>query len=420
MKATPRIAECTTIATVAADGPRVMIVSDQFPPAKGGIGDYTALLSDALVECGVRVSLFVREGSDPKASSAPIAATFDRWSWAALSQLHRKLVATDAEWVHLQHNGGMYGSCRLAAYFLPRYLRWKRWPGKIAVTFHDINRAFLFYGAGVVRDWVLGDLARNADLVIAADTSDIATLRSLGSIVHQVPIGSNMPISRVSPTHGEAIRMRYDLPPAALVVGHFGTASGLDTLFEAVATLPEAFLLLVGKTQQRGHPGSINFLPDSMHDRIEALGIGPRVRWTSHLADRDVADALATCDVLALPYARGASMRHGGLLACLSQGKPVITSAPQQPMPGFAADETFLTTPSGDAVALARAIRMVVNDETIRRRLAEGASRAHRIFAWDTIAEKHLGLYLDNAAGPRLRGRGLKDLPAPRRYSLDD
>lgn len=98
-------------------------------------------------------------------------------------------------------------------------------------------------------------------------------------------------------------------------------------------------------------------------------------------------------------------MRHGGLLACLSQGKPVITTSPQQPMPGFTADETFLTIPPGDAMALARAIRMVVTDETVRRKLAEGASRAQCIFSWDTIAEKHLRLYLGNGAGPRPRSR---------------
>jgi glycosyltransferase involved in cell wall biosynthesis len=397
MKATPRIVSPKATGCPAPDGTSVLIVSDQFPPVRGGIGDYTALLADALVERGVRASLFVRKGSDPAACRAPIAGTFDCWSWAAASELHRAIIATNAEWVHLQHNGGMYKSCRLAAYFLPRYLRWKRWPGNIAVTFHDINRPFLFPRAGRVRDWVLGDLARNAGLVIAADTSDEAVLRSFGAAVHHVPIGSNMPVSRATPAEIAAIRNRYRINPSAVVVGHFGTASGLETLFDAVASLPDVILLLVGKTPDRGNPGCINILSDSMHERIVRLQLGPRVRWTTHLADHEVADTLASCDVLVLPYARGASMRHGGLLACLAQGRPVITTAPPKPMPGFTVGESFLATPPGDVPALTEAIQEVSYSETIRHRLSLGASQARHVFSWDHIADVHCRLYSDVA-----------------------
>lgn len=378
---------------MAADGPSVLIVSDQFPPAKGGIGDYTALLADALLDQGVRASLFVPNGSDPAACRAPIAATFDRWSWATLSQLHRTLLATGAEWLHFQHNGGMYKSCRLAAYFLPRYLRWKRWPGNIAVTFHDINRAFLFYGAGVVRDWVLGDLARNADLVIAADTSDIATLQSLGSIVHQVPIGSNIPTSRMSPGDVIHFRSTYDIPPQAIALGHFGTALGLDSLFEVLARLPEAVLVLIGKTQEVSDIGGINTLLPSFHARIASLGVGSRIRWTSHLPDREVADVLAACDILVLPYPGGASLRHGGLMACLAQGRPVISTTPLKPTPGIVPGETFFAVAPGDVAGLESAVRSIATSLEVRRKFERGAGECRALFAWERIAGLHADLY---------------------------
>lgn len=373
--------------------PSVLIVCDEFPPMKGGIGDYTVLLANALIDQGVRVSLFVPSGSHHGGCRAPIAATYDRWSWSTLFQLQQTLLATGADWVHLQHNGGMYKSSRLAAYFLPRYLRWRRWPGKIAVTFHDINRAFLFYGAGVVRDWVLGDLARNADLVIAADTSDIVTLRSLGSVVHQVPIGSNIPISRMPRGDVTHFRSTYAIPPHAIALGHFGTALGLDSLFEVLARLPEAILVLIGKTEEMSDEGGINTLSPSLHARIASLGVASRIRWTSHLAAREVADALAACDILVLPYTSGASLRHGGLMACLTQGRPVISTTPPLPMRGIVPGETFFSVAPGDVAGLERAVRLIATSPDVRRKFERGAAECRALFAWERIAGLHADLY---------------------------
>ena len=384
---------------MAADGPRVMIVSDQFPPAKGGIGDYTALLSDALVACGVRVSLFVREGSDPKASRAPIAATFDRWSWAALSHLHRTLVATDAEWVHLQHNGGMYGSCRLAAYFLPRYLRWKRWPGKIAVTFHDINRPPLFPKAGRLRDWVLGDLARNADVAFAADDSDILALRRLGANAQQVPIGSNIrPICLNDAAIG-SIRSRYHIPTDYTLLGHFGTTIGLDTVFRALPSLKKTSLLLIGKRNEIGSHGEIDRVPKDLHTLLEMTGCSHRVRWTSHLSAEEVSHALAACDVVALPYPAGASLRHGGLIAAICQGRAIVTTTPQTPLGKLLAQQIFLTVPPGDPSALAAAVRKISSDNATKTNLEAAAVAVRGYFSWDSIAREHLSWYQTRGIG---------------------
>lgn len=379
---------------MTAAGPKVLIVSDQFPPAKGGIGDYTALLSDALVDCDVRVSLFVREGSNPKACRAPIAATFHRWSWATLSQLHRTLVATNADWVHLQHNGGLYGSCRLAAYLLPLYLRWKRWPGRIAVTFHDINRRPLFPKANALMDWLIRRLAKDADLVIAADTTDVDTLRGFGAIAYQVPIGSNIPVADENAETRAHIRARYGVPPDHFLLGHFGTALGLEILFEAVSRLPLATLLLVGKTVSRGNLGEIDQVPDSIREKLKSLGIESRVRWTSHLPVTDVADALFACDAIVLPYPAGASLRHGGMLAALSQARALITTTPQKPLGSIISARTLVTVPPGDVSALVTAIKEVLENPDRKSELEKAAVAARNFFSWETISREHMKYYM--------------------------
>lgn len=375
------------------DKPSVLIVCDQFPPMKGGIGDYTVLLANALIDQGVEVSLLVPEGSSHAGCRAPIAATYPAWSWSTLPHLHRTLMATRAQWIHLQHNGGLYANCRLAAYFLPMYLHWKRWPGRIAVTFHDVNPPRLFPKAGPLRDWVVSNLAKHADLAIAADTTDVARLRARGAVVHQIPIGSNIPISRVGSESSQAIRARYGIPADHFLVGHFGTSLGLDTLFEAVANMSDTTLLLIGKTEAVGTPGAIDQLPPALRSQLTALGIGPRVRWTSHLAAEAVADALAACDMIVLPYPGGASLRHGGLVAAINQGRAVVTTTPKTPLVGFDTGNSLVIVPPCDAPALLTAMNEVRLDPARNLQLEHAATTARESFTWETIAREHARLY---------------------------
>ena len=374
--------------------PSVLIVSDQFPPTKGGIGDYTALLANSLIDRGARVSLFVPKGSVHSNCRASIAAAYPTWSWFTLGLLHRTLESTGAQWVHLQHNGGMYQNCRLAAYLLPLYLRWKRWPGRIAVTFHDINRRPLFPKANALMDWLIRRLAKDADLVIAADTTDVDTLRGFGAIAYQVPIGSNIPVADESAETRAHIRARYDVPPDHFLLGHFGTALGLEILFEAVSRLPLATLLLVGKTVSRGNLGAIDQVPDSIREKLKSLGIESRIRWTSHLPVTDVADALFACDAIVLPYPAGASLRHGGMLAALSQGRALITTTPQKPLGSIISARTLVIVPPGDVPALVTAIKEVLENPDKKSELEKAAFAARDFFSWETISREHMKYYM--------------------------
>ena len=374
--------------------PSVLIVSDQFPPTKGGIGDYTALLANSLIDRGARVSLFVPKGSVHSNCRASIAAAYPTWSWFTLGLLHRTLESTGTQWVHLQHNGGMYQNCRLAAYLLPLYLRWKRWPGRIAVTFHDINRRPLFPKANALMDWLIRRLAKDADLVIAADTTDVDTLRGFGAIAYQVPIGSNIPVADENAETRAHIRARYGVPPDHFLLGHFGTALGLEILFEAVSRLPLATLLLVGKTVSRGNLGAIDQVPDLLREKLKSLGIESRVRWTSHLPVTDVADALFACDAIVLPYPAGASLRHGGMLAALSQARALITTTPQKPLGSIISARTLVIVPPGDVPALVTAIKEVLENPDKKSELEKAAFAARDFFSWETISREHMKYYM--------------------------
>jgi glycosyltransferase involved in cell wall biosynthesis len=378
--------------------PRVLIVSGEYPPMLGGIGDYTHKLTASLSSAGVEPLLFVPEGSRPHSQRVPIAATYGEWSWETLRALHRTLLETEADWLHVQHQVSMYKS-HLSAYAIPRYLRWKRWKGRVAVTFHDLNPPALFprgmrLWGWFARDWILADLARHADVAIAADPTHVEDLVRFGAQGRQVPIGSNI-AAHVADVHSSAqVRRRYGIPDGTFAIGHFGTPIGLETLLHALENLPNALLLLIGKQDMLTNKANIEKLTPELLKTIEKLAVGDRLRWTGHLPEADAAAALTACDVIVLPYEAGASLRHGGLMAAITQGRAVITSSPARPLPGLTEGEAILTFPRGNASALEALIKTVAQRPDVRHSLEQRAAAAARtVFSWEAIAQAHRLIY---------------------------
>jgi glycosyltransferase involved in cell wall biosynthesis len=378
--------------------PVVLMVSGEYPPTLGGIGDYTRILSNGLCLHGVDVRLFVPSGSAVEGTASPVAGTFPKWSWKTLSSLYDTLVGTRASWLHVQHNASMYGSS-LACYYFPRYLRWRGWKGRVAVTFHDINPPTLLprgsrMWAGMAHRWVIGDLARQADVSIAADPSDAESLAALGARVAQVPIGSNMHIGGETHRRDTAIRAQYGVSPASTLVGHFGTPVGLETMLEALQSLPNVTLLLIGKQRDMRNRSNIEKLTSRVHDAIVKFAVGERLRWTGHLSEADVVAAMDACDMIVLPYQSGASMRHGGLMAALTQGKAVITTSPRKAMLGLVDGVSHAEVPAGDAKRLETTIRCLAADASQRRCFEDGARRAAaEFYSWAAIVARHEAIY---------------------------
>lgn len=382
--------------------PRVLVVSGEFPPMRGGVGDYTSKLTRALAAAGIEPLLFVPTGSRPTDESVPIAATFGRWCWDTLPALHRALVDTGADWLHVQHQVSGYGG-HLSAYAFPRYLRWKRWPGRIAVTFHDTNPPWLFRRGARLwwefsRTRIFGTLARDTDVALAADPAHVAELEDLGATVRQVPIGSNIGCHVRRSGDSERVRRLFGIPETTLLIGHFGTPVGLETLLRALRSLPDSVLMLIGKQRELANKSNVEKLTAELLATIDELGIDDRLRWTDHLAEPEAAECLAACDVIVLPYEAGASLRHGGLIAAITQGKAVITSRPDRSLPGIVDGETVLMFPRGDATALAEAISALVGAPDRRAALERNAATAAlEIFSWEAIAEAHRDIYLQQS-----------------------
>ena len=396
------------------------LLSGEYPPQPGGVGDYTHQLAVALRQRGHAVAVLTIQGGRllayaPPPGAAPgeedprqilAAHTGLDWSprcWpavvAALDQLR-------PSWLHIQYQTGAY-SMRPGINFLPWRLR--SLPGRpmVAVTFHDLRVPYLFPKAGPLRQWVNTRLAADSDAVIATNPTDATQLQALiphpsTLIPHPsalspqlIPIGSNIPVAPPPGYTPAAWRARLGAPPDALLVAYFGLLSpskGVDLLVEALATLRRPWrLLLVG--------GGASVPSDLAHAqavraRIAALGLTARVIETGHAEAAAVSAHLLAADLVALPFRDGASFRRGSLLAALAHGCVVVTTQPADPADAALLAPAAELVPPDDPSALAAALARMAADAPARAARAAAATALAAHFGWATIALRHEQLYL--------------------------
>ena len=354
----------------------ILFVSGEYPPATGGVGDYTARLRANLADSGWPSRLLSR-------------AQVRHWDARSLVWLLRATPRGGV--VHIQFQAGAYdllGDVCLMPALVRRFRRGTR----VATTFHDVRTPYLFPRAGNLRRAAVQLLARTSDAVIAADARDLQALGGPSSRHHHVPIGSNVPCSPPSGFDRREYRAGLGLGRDTLVVVYFGlrnASKGLDLLLDAFDLLRqtgrEARLLLVGGELGASDPT----------DRVTAERLRARIEWlgsdvvrTGWLAGPDLSAHLLAADVALLPYRDGASARRGSLLACAEHGLPIVSTLP-------AATEVapFVNAVAAEPSALAEAVVRLANEPAVAERLRHASRELARRTGWPVIAAAHVAIY---------------------------
>jgi len=171
--------------------------------------------------------------------------------------------------------------------------------------------------------------------------------------------------------------------PVVLCFGTVREYKGVDVLLEAFRELEGAELWIVGR------PLGYDMAP--LHE-LAAAAPG-KVRFvTRYLADAEVPAYFRRADVLALPHRE--VDQSGVLHAGLAFGKAMVVSA----VGGFvevAEDHgAARMVPPGDPVALAAALRELIDHPDQRAALeARAAAAAAGPFSWDEVGRQTMGLY---------------------------
>src|SRR5687767_3798199 len=101
---------------------RVGLVTGEYPPMQGGVGDYTRALAGALAAKGAEVHVLTstrargtREGAS---GSVTVHAEIARWSWASLWRLRGLARSLGLDVLNVQYQAAAYG-LSAPIHFLP-------------------------------------------------------------------------------------------------------------------------------------------------------------------------------------------------------------------------------------------------------------------------------------------------------------
>jgi len=361
---------------------KIGLVSGEFPPMPGGVGDFTRILGERLLEQGQEPHVLSRPGST--SDSLPVSAV-SGWGPGCIPAIRAWIRRNRIAIVNLQYQTAAYGMSPFI-HFLPRALS-----VPVVTTFHDLRYPYLFPKAGPLRDWIVMHLARSSAGVITTNHEDDRRMQAL-SHRRIIPIGSSVPSLTDGRNDAAEWRRRACPDDDAFLIGHFGflkAVKGLDYLIDAMANLRAAGcklrLLLIG-----GRSNTVDKSEDAaylrrLESRIQQQGLQDLVAWTGFLPDHEVAACFQAVDLMALPFTDGASFRRSSLIAALHNACAILTTEPPFNVEVFCHATNLWLVPARSATAIETAIRRLMRDRDQLHRLRAGAAELSAHFDWDVI-----------------------------------
>lgn len=364
---------------------RIGIITGEYPPMRGGVGAYTAILASELAALGVSVRVLSRIGTTSGDPEVQVDSIVESWGVGIRRKVKRWAEDHDLTILNIQYQTAAYNMSALI-HFLPDALR----PLPVVTTFHDLRHPYLFPKAGRLRDWVVMHLAQASQAVIATNHADANALGDLPAM-RMIPIGSN--ILTAPSFDASVVRNQMGLRQGAYLIGYFGlvnSSKGIDDLLISIADIRaqgiDAHLLLIGAGVGSSDPTNQAML-HTIERQIAALDLRSVIHTTGYLEDADVSAHLAAVDVVALPYRDGASYRRGSLMAAIRCGCAIVTTIPDVAIPTFRDGETMRLVSAGDTNALSTALLQLHAEPELRTRLRAGAATIAHDFDWVQIAE---------------------------------
>jgi glycosyltransferase involved in cell wall biosynthesis len=378
---------------------RIGLITGEYPPMQGGVGDFSAQLARSLAELSHEVHVLTTDVPDSAPSMNGGGVTLHRvmtgWGWGCWGKIRMLAREWGLDVLNVQYQAAAYGM-HPAINFAPG-----RRERPLAVTFHDLRPPYLFPKAGPLRWWVVRSCARRADRVIVTNREDYLRLQDEMSRkrLSMIPIGSNIPPAPPPGYNRQAERARWGVREEDVLLGYFGflnPSKGGEVLVRALGLLVDqgapVHLLMVGGRVGSSDPTNRAYLARVM-TLIDELGLTDRVHWTGYTRPKDVSAGLLATDVCVLPYRDGVSFRRGTLHACLAHGRAIVSTRPAVDLAEVRDGENMLLAPPDDPAGAAACVQRLLEDPALRARLEAGARATAADFTWERIARKTAALF---------------------------
>ncbi|MBZ5608739.1 MAG: hypothetical protein LAP38_10800 [Acidobacteriia bacterium] len=358
------------------------IITCEYPPQPGGVSDYTFSVARGLAAEGDEVHVWCPSSPVSRPAAEGVVAHSELGEFAPVD-LHRAG----------QHLDRFPAPRRILLQWVPhgygyRSMNWKicswlndrvrKHGDRLEIMAHEAYLPFRITSirqsaAAAVHRMMTVQLMRAAERVWVSVPQWEACFRpyALGNMpaFEWLPVPSNIAVAD-NPGGVDAIRCQY--ANQNFLIGHFGTFGSLITkclepILSELAREPVAqTVLLIGR-------GS-----DEFRRAVAAKDprIAPLIRSTGALGNAEVSMHLAACDLLIQPFPDGVSGRRGSAMACISHGKPVVTTV--GPSSERTWSEALPMAPAGDAPAFLKLVRWLRDDPQERDRVALAAGQLYR------------------------------------------
>jgi glycosyltransferase involved in cell wall biosynthesis len=253
-------------------------------------------------------------------------------------------------------------------------------------TFRRVNRSYL--------TWATRISARRAARILAVSQfTKQEIVRLLGIAPERIVVTYDACDARFVPPDPRelaAFRTRTGLPERfILFVSTLEPRKNVPMLLDAYARIAGSTdaPLLIG--------GGKGWLYEPIFARLEALGLGDRVRFVGFIDAAELPLWYAAATVFTLP-----SLYEGfgmPLLEAMACGTPVVTTTSSS-LPEVVGDAGLLVSPT-DADGLAAALLRLLDDAGLRDELRERGLQQAQRFSWRETAERTLRAYQDAHAG---------------------
>jgi phosphatidylinositol alpha-mannosyltransferase len=244
-------------------------------------------------------------------------------------------------------------------------------------TFHAAGQSAAYRTVGVV----LGRMAKRLShrCAVSPDAALLAQ-RYLGGEYELLFNG--IEVDRFAVGEGTPIEA-----PTIFFLGRHEPRKGLEVLLEALDDLPADVRLWVGGDG-----------PQTAELQARHAG-DPRIEWLGRITDEERAARMRGCTVYCSPSVRGESFGMV-LLEAMASGAALVASDLDGHRNVATDGADALLTPVGDAPALAKALRRVLDDESLREELVAGGRRRADELSMHHLAERYAAIYARVAAGP--------------------
>ena len=323
------------------------IVTSEYPPDVGGVSDYTRQVAEGLARMGDDVHVWCPRSADGPAT--PGVHVHSDLGGNAFPAPRRLLV----QWV--PHGFGYHS---MNVWFCLWLARRARSGDAVELMVHE---PYLEFRRGPLRHVAMACVHRLMTMVLLRASRKVwISIPAWEPMLRPYALGRTIQMQWL-PVPGcvadenmgsaTAIRLKY-VADGRHLLGHFGSygAAVTELLLERLPAVMDGpfgpSLLLLGSGSERFRDALISRHP-SWRTRVHGVGYLSPSKLSAHIA---------ACDLFVQPYPDGITSRRTSAMACLSGGRPVVTTTGHLTEPLWAETGAVAIADVTDSAAFASAV----------------------------------------------------------------